>query len=231
MRVMFVTHDGKDNSVRYGLTRGKMEQTVGARVLRYEREDMCHAPATDSVGWRDPGYIHDGVMTDLRKGKRYYYQVGSDSGGWSDIFSFVTPNAHLKETIAFLFGDMGTSTPYTTFDRTQEESSSTLKWISRDIDAIGDKPAFVSHIGDISYARGYSWLWDNFFNQIEPMGVVNVGCPIVSGSTCPETLLNLLEQGHLPLKISTIPLILGLCILCICRPRQTFFQGVTNITS
>ncbi|XP_027097832.1 probable inactive purple acid phosphatase 2 [Coffea arabica] len=169
MRVMFVTHDGKDNSVRYGLTRGKMEQTVGARVLRYEREDMCHAPATDSVGWRDPGYIHDGVMTDLRKGKRYYYQVGSDSGGWSDIFSFVTPNAHLKETIAFLFGDMGTSTPYTTFDRTQEESSSTLKWISRDIDAIGDKPAFVSHIGDISYARGYSWLWDNFFNQIEPV--------------------------------------------------------------
>lgn len=75
MRVMFVTHDGKENSVRYGLTRRKMDRVVGTRVFRYEREDMCDAPANDGVGWRDPGYIHDGVMTDLRNGKRYCYQV------------------------------------------------------------------------------------------------------------------------------------------------------------
>lgn len=74
-----------------------------------------------------------------------------------------------SETTAFLFGDMGTATPYSTFLRTQDESLSTVKWISRDIKALGDKPALISHIGDISYARGYSWLWDNFFNQIEPI--------------------------------------------------------------
>jgi hypothetical protein len=44
-----------------------------------------------------------------------------------------------------------------------------MKWILRDIEAIGDKHAFVSHIGDISYARGYSWLWDHFFTQVEPV--------------------------------------------------------------
>ncbi|KAL3840529.1 hypothetical protein ACJIZ3_025120 [Penstemon smallii] len=169
MRVMFVTHDGKENSVRFGLTRKKMGQIVGTRVSRYEREDMCDSPANESTGWRDPGYIHDGVMINLKKSKRYYYQVGSDSGGWSDIFSFISPNLDSDETIAFMLGDMGTATPYKTFARTQDESTSTIKWIKRDIESIGNKPTLISHVGDISYARGYSWLWDNFFTQIEPI--------------------------------------------------------------
>lgn len=95
--------------------------------------------------------------------------MGSDSGGWSNTSSFVSPDGDSSETIAFLFGDMGTATPYNTFLRTQQESISTVKWIVRDIEALGDKPTLVSHIGDISYARGYSWLWDHFFNQIEPI--------------------------------------------------------------
>ncbi|KAJ7953893.1 Purple acid phosphatase [Quillaja saponaria] len=95
--------------------------------------------------------------------------VGSDTGGWSSTHSFVSQNRDSDETIAFLFGDMGTATPYSTFIRTQDESISTMKWILRDIEALGEKPAFISHIGDISYARGYAWLWDNFFNQIEPV--------------------------------------------------------------
>ncbi|VFQ92251.1 unnamed protein product [Cuscuta campestris] len=156
MRVMFVTPDGKESSIRYGLTRGNLDRVVGTEVGRYEREDMCDAPANQSIGWRDPGYIHDGV--------------GSNAGGWSTTHSFVSPpHGDSSETIAFLFGDMGTATPYTTFVRTQNESISTLKWIARDIEALGDKPALVSHIGDISYARGYAWLWDNFFAQIEPV--------------------------------------------------------------
>lgn len=96
-------------------------------------------------------------------------QVGSDSKGWSDTKSFVSRNEDSDETLAFLFGDMGAATPYTTFVRTQDESISTVRWILRDIEALGDKPAFVSHIGDISYARGHAWLWDVFFNQIEPV--------------------------------------------------------------
>uniref|UniRef100_A0A2K1ZEG7 Calcineurin-like phosphoesterase domain-containing protein n=1 Tax=Populus trichocarpa TaxID=3694 RepID=A0A2K1ZEG7_POPTR len=48
---------------------------------------------------------------------------------------------------------MGTPTPYATFISTQDGSISTMKWILRDIEAIGDKPAFVSLLGDSSYAR------------------------------------------------------------------------------
>ncbi|KAL3840528.1 hypothetical protein ACJIZ3_025119 [Penstemon smallii] len=169
MRVMFVTHDGSESSVKYGSTRNEMDRVVGTQVARYEREDMCDSPANQSIGWRDPGYIHDGVMIGLEEGRRYYYQVGSDSGGWSTIYSFVSQTGDSSETYGFLFGDMGTATPYSTFVRTQDESISTIKWINRDIEALGNKPAMISHIGDISYARGYSWLWDNFFNQIEPV--------------------------------------------------------------
>ncbi|CAA3028887.1 probable inactive purple acid phosphatase 2 [Olea europaea subsp. europaea] len=121
MRVMFVTNDGMENFVKYGLTRENMDR------------------------------------------------VGSDSEGSSTTYSFMSPNKDSSETIAFLFGDMGTATPYSTFVHTQDESISTIKSISRDIEALDDKLNFISHIGDISYARGYSWLWDNFFYQIEPV--------------------------------------------------------------
>ncbi|XP_008465701.1 probable inactive purple acid phosphatase 2 [Cucumis melo] len=169
MRVMFVTEDGSERYVRYGEKKEKLDQIVVAGVERYEREHMCDSPANDSIGWRDPGFIHDAVMNKLKKGAKVYYQVGSDSKGWSSILNFVSRNEDSDETIAFLFGDMGAATPYTTFVRTQDESISTVRWILRDIEALGDKPAMVSHIGDISYARGHSWLWDVFFNQIEPV--------------------------------------------------------------
>lgn len=75
MRVMFVTSDGKKSFVRYGVTEDRMDARALTEVRTYEREDMCDSPANDSVGWRDPGFIHDGVMTNLTKGKRYYYKV------------------------------------------------------------------------------------------------------------------------------------------------------------
>ncbi|OMO93418.1 hypothetical protein CCACVL1_06510 [Corchorus capsularis] len=170
MRVMFVAEDGEERHVRYGEEDGEWEGGVAvARAGRYEREDLCHAPANASIGWRDPGWIFDAVMSGLKAGVKYYYQVGSDSKGWSTTRSFVSWDTSSNETIAFLYGDMGTATPYITFSRTQDESISTMKWISRDLEAIGNKPAFISHIGDISYARGYSWLWDEFFNLIDPV--------------------------------------------------------------
>nr|GEW97814.1 probable inactive purple acid phosphatase 2 [Tanacetum cinerariifolium] len=139
MRVMFVSGDGRERFVRYGLDSGRMGRVVGSRVGRYDREDMCDAPANSSLGWRDPGFIHDGIMVDLEPGKRYFYEVGSDADGWSKTFTFVSPDDNSGETIAFLYGDMGTTTPYHTHIRTQDESISTIKWIARDIEALGSK--------------------------------------------------------------------------------------------
>jgi hypothetical protein len=96
-------------------------------------------------------------------------QVGSSESGWSKTFSFVAPQVNGAETDALLFGDMGTYVPYRTFNWVQYESVNTMRWLQRDLEELGTKPTLVSHIGDISYARGYSWLWDNFFHQIEPV--------------------------------------------------------------
>ncbi|XP_031492308.1 probable inactive purple acid phosphatase 2 [Nymphaea colorata] len=169
MRVLFITRDGIKSFARYGLKRDELDEIAEASTTTYSRSDMCDSPANSDGGWRDPGNIHDAVMKNLKAGARYYYQVGSDEGGWSSTYSFISKDKDSGETNAFLFGDMGTSFPYATFIRTQEESKSTVRWIQRDIENLGDKSAFISHIGDISYARGYAWIWDSFFTQIEPL--------------------------------------------------------------
>ncbi|PKA64401.1 putative inactive purple acid phosphatase 2 [Apostasia shenzhenica] len=195
MRVMFVTGYGKEEFVRYGLDE-TMDRIVGTKVTRYERKDMCDSPANSSLGWRDPGFIHSGsaskgvcllhaaltisIILPSFSYRKYYpivhtlkylniAQVGSDASGWGETYSFISRDNEANETIAFLFGDMGTSVPYATFYRAQEESKSTVQWILRDLKNLGNKPAFISHIGDISYARGFSWIWDEFFNLIEPI--------------------------------------------------------------
>nr|CAB3451692.1 unnamed protein product [Digitaria exilis] len=169
MRVMFLCGDDGKRVVRYGLEEETNWTEVGTEVSTYEQKHMCDKPANHSVGWRDPGFVFDGLMKGLLPGRRYFYKVGSDTGGWSKTYNFISRDSEANETIAFLFGDMGTYVPYNTYIRTQAESLSTVKWILRDIEALGDKPAFISHIGDISYARGYSWVWDHFFSQIEPI--------------------------------------------------------------
>lgn len=78
MRVMFLTEDGGGKQyVRFGERKNRLHEVVAASMARYEREDMCESPANGSIGWRDPGWIHDGVMTNLKKGVRYYYQVNN----------------------------------------------------------------------------------------------------------------------------------------------------------
>jgi hypothetical protein len=78
MRVMFVCADGGKRSVRYGLGKEEGEKgwtEVGTEVRTYEQKHMCDAPANDSVGWRDPGFVFDGLMKGLQPGRKYFYKV------------------------------------------------------------------------------------------------------------------------------------------------------------
>lgn len=75
MGVMFIAGDGGKRFVKYGEDEKELKKVVETTVERYEIEHMCDAPANQSVGWRDPGFVHHGVMSNLKKGKRYYYKV------------------------------------------------------------------------------------------------------------------------------------------------------------
>ncbi|XP_002987403.2 probable inactive purple acid phosphatase 2 [Selaginella moellendorffii] len=169
VRVMFVTRDALECFILYGTEQDSLDLTVATKSITYQQGDMCDEPANTTLGWRNPGYIHDGVLGKLKPSKRYFYQVGSKEGGWSKTYSFVSSPEEGDETNALLFGDLGTTVPYKTFLWTQAQSASTLKWLERELDELEDKPTFISHIGDISYARGYAWLWDEFFHRIQPV--------------------------------------------------------------
>ncbi|KAI5021645.1 hypothetical protein ZWY2020_058375 [Hordeum vulgare] len=174
-------------------------EEVPAEASTYARRHMCGHPANHSVGWRHPGFVFDGVMKALRPGTgtptRYSSHIASDFFEEVGVrHSFISRDAEASETIAFLFGDLGTHVPYNTYFRTPQESLSTVKWILRDLQALGDKPAVISHIGDISYAKGYAWLWDHFFEQIEPIAAstpyhVCIGNHGMTGHPSPETHL------------------------------------------
>ncbi|KAM3225159.1 hypothetical protein ACQJBY_058100 [Aegilops geniculata] len=76
MRVMFVCADAGRRAVRHGLEKEEEKgwTEMGTEVRTYEQKQMCDALANDSLGWRDPGFIFDGVMTGLEPGRRYFYK-------------------------------------------------------------------------------------------------------------------------------------------------------------
>ncbi|KAM3274186.1 hypothetical protein ACQJBY_043387 [Aegilops geniculata] len=76
MRVMFVCADAGKRAVRYGLEKEEEKgwTEAGTEVRTYEQKHMCNAPANDSQGWRDPGFVFDGLMNGLELGRRYFYK-------------------------------------------------------------------------------------------------------------------------------------------------------------
>ncbi|KAM1480534.1 hypothetical protein ACFX2I_027670 [Malus domestica] len=64
IRVMFVTPDDGERKVQYGQREDSLDDVAMVRVGRYEKEHMCDTPANNSIGWRDPGFIHDAEDSD-----------------------------------------------------------------------------------------------------------------------------------------------------------------------
>lgn len=75
MRVTWLSQHEGTPFVRYGLAEDELDVQVGANISTYTSADMCGAPA-NSTGWKKPGMINSGVMTDLEPNTRYYYVVG-----------------------------------------------------------------------------------------------------------------------------------------------------------
>ncbi|XP_024519072.1 nucleotide pyrophosphatase/phosphodiesterase, partial [Selaginella moellendorffii] len=132
--------------------------------------NMAGAPAS-TIGWRDPGQIHTGIMTDLWPTTRYSFQVGHRLQDASFVMSpkmyFHSPPFPGQESLqrVVIFGDMGThqrdgSRTYFDFEPGSLNTTDALNNEINDID-------IVFHIGDISYATGYLSEWDQFTEQIE----------------------------------------------------------------
>ncbi|KAK3704751.1 hypothetical protein QZH41_009742, partial [Actinostola sp. cb2023] len=136
----------------------------------YKASDMCSSPA-NTTGFRDPGNIHEVLLTDLKPSTTYYYQFGSDMG-MSSLTTFRTaPVPNADETFKFLvYGDMGVSP--------NPRARLTAEYCLDEVN--NNNASFVVHIGDISYAEGQAYIWDQWAAFVESYAtripyMVNIG--------------------------------------------------------
>jgi hypothetical protein len=154
--------------LRIGTVPGKYSVHFPAKATTYSSKELCGAPAT-GFGWKDPGFLYTATAFGLRKGMKYYYTYGGPQTGWSEEYSFVAPKAAgPSTTLNFIaFGDMGKGESDGSYEHWpwEAQAPSTVKKINE----LKDEIDLVLHVGDISYAVGYSAQWDEFLEQIKPI--------------------------------------------------------------
>jgi hypothetical protein len=136
--------------------------------ITWSVDDMCGPPAT-TIGFRDPGYVHSVVVTDLLQGEGYSYTVG-DNSTRSQPYTFTQPSLSYPFSISVV-GDMGSnSIDGSNVFEAFPPAPNTTRLIASDV-ASGLSHA-VFHVGDISYARGYQSSWEFFLDSIAGINVI-----------------------------------------------------------
>ncbi|KAI8108135.1 hypothetical protein M9434_006165 [Picochlorum sp. BPE23] len=139
--------DTVTSTVKYGTSADELSSTVTrgddgvlADALVYMYKYNADAGDVNGLGteYHSP-ILHHVVLQDLSPGQTYFYSVGSDEYGFSDVYNFTVPSRKYP----FKFGvmaDIGqTYNTSVTLERTAQ-----------------DNPDALLHIGDLSYAD--DWL-------------------------------------------------------------------------
>lgn len=158
MTITWVSNATTQPEVRWGSSPLLLLHSAPATGITYTIGDMCAAPANEKQNFLDPGMIYTALLTDLPYGQPVYYQYGSQQGGFSNITKFhvVEPGTLPFNFIAF--GDMGVNPGQ------PPAQLSTLHMLEHI-----ETTDMVVHIGDISYARGHAYIWEDFFHEIQPV--------------------------------------------------------------
>lgn len=159
IRVMWTSGKGNEAAVvRYGLSTSMSQSVYKVDIKTYSASDMCESPANSSGFW-NPGFIYDVLLSDLRPNMKYYYSFGTKDH-MSAMFYFQTalPAGDPTSYKFIAYGDMGIA-PYSAVP-TSELIQSQVKQ--------DESLRFVLHNGDISYAEGHAYIWDQWMTLIEP---------------------------------------------------------------
>lgn len=185
MRVHWTSAEVTQAVVMYGRRADSLRDTSQASQTSYLASDMCKSPArtVSAKNYRDPGQLYDALMTGLEPGKTYFYRVGdaSANGKLSAIRSFtvppqagVSPVSQQQKTATsmsfFTFGDLNSPVGATENFAVEGSCGTTLKLIEQDLatqDAFHHNYVAVMHVGDISYAKGSTFIWDQFGELIQ----------------------------------------------------------------
>ena len=187
MRVKWVSDNVPRPVVHYGQEKNKLNRLARATHSSYEAQDMCGEPATlvSPTLFRHPGQIFDAVMTNLEAGKQYFYQVGDEMGKLSDVHEFQMPPAVGRNSAAtdvqgssmsfFVYGDMNKPASATgNFAKDSGRCGTTMALVREEMDRAAADPSkhryvAVMHVGDLAYAMGSTYVWDQFGHLIEPV--------------------------------------------------------------
>jgi hypothetical protein len=163
-------------------------QNLSSRSLRCGFQ--CYDDPTSSEMFLHPGYLHTATMVRLQQGKRYYYTFGSSTNiaARSPVYSFVAPREEEIPSSTFTFivtGDMGIggihegeaggatdNDPYHVHPGFPQGIDNGADWVVRQgilADSLTKNDEFILVNGDISYARGWPWIWEVFFDLVQPL--------------------------------------------------------------
>jgi hypothetical protein len=145
----------------YGLNPLLLNYRRNGTTTTYTASDMCEGKANTwgPQTFIDPGYMHTILLENLQPSTTYYYRVGTDEHGWSQIYSFVNRPLNKEESVYIIaYGDMGVSPVEPGAKSTMDRVTSRVK---------STNVTCLLHIGDVSYARGIGALWDAFMTQIQ----------------------------------------------------------------
>lgn len=136
----------------------------------------CYPDDAAESLYLDPGFLHNATLGPLKPATRYYYSFGEEGGLMSEVFSFASPRlAGDTSSFSFLFtGDMGIGPiaegeegGATDNDPPVNGADKVVAALLRDPAVASDEFMFLN--GDISYARGWPWIWERYFDLIEPL--------------------------------------------------------------
>jgi hypothetical protein len=175
MRVMWTSAQVPNAVVVFGNERQKLQQTAQASSSSYAANDMCHEPATNvaSQYFRDPGVMYEALVTGLGPDQTYFYKVGDASTGlFSKVFKFKMPPAPGKqqgEMSFFVYGDLGDWNIKAIGPAPPLRTGTTISLMREDMNSGKHNYVAAMHDGDLSYAMGRTYLWDQFGELIQPV--------------------------------------------------------------
>lgn len=158
MRVQWTARHPYTPVVFYGLTPTNLKYTATGTWRTYSNKDMCSPPANLTTFFLHPGYLYDVLLTSLKENTQYYYKCGGAGFKYSSIRTFTTSLVKgSPDSFKFaVYGDMDiTSHP---------GAEATASLLFKEAHSL----SFALHIGDISYASGLSYRWEEWMTMIEP---------------------------------------------------------------
>ena len=141
-------------------------------------ERSCYSDSTASELFLDPGQLHHAIMQPLAPAMRVYYafSAGGVGGSSSPVYSFMAPRA-AGDTTPFTFlvtSDMGIGGIAPDERGGATDNDPPVNGADRVVRAMLADPAtsqdeFMLLNGDLSYARGWPWIWERFFDMLQPL--------------------------------------------------------------